>query len=76
MNYISFTLKQKIELYEFKERNPKESYANIGKIFGATWGKLYLGEFDIFEKRAVKLIFPWRTSKRNAKESTPTPYTI
>ena len=39
MKNASFTLKQQIELFEFKEKNPKESYANIGKIFGAKWGK-------------------------------------
>ena len=71
MNYISFTLKQKIELYEFKERNPKESYANIGKIFGAKWGKP-LGRVTVYKickriglDQGCKLEFKNRSFKEN-----------
>ena len=37
MKHKSFTLQQKIELYEFKQKNPRESYDGIAKIFGAKW---------------------------------------
>lgn len=35
----SFTLAEKIELFDFKRNNPKQSYDTIGKIFTEKWGK-------------------------------------
>ena len=52
MNYVSFTPKQKIELYELNNMNSnrktQESYANRGKILGAKWGK-YIGRVTVYK---------------------------
>ena len=71
MKNASFTLKQQIELFEFKEKNPKESYANIGKIFGAKWGK-DIGRVTVYQickriglDQGCKLEFKNRSFKEN-----------
>ena len=35
----NFTLQQKNEIYDFKQKNPKQSYSEIGKIFGDRYGR-------------------------------------
>ena len=39
MKHKNFTLQQKNEIYDFKQKNPKQSYSEIGKIFGDRYGR-------------------------------------
>ena len=34
-----YSIEQKLQIYDFKEKNPKESYEKIAKIFQEKWGK-------------------------------------
>ena len=39
MKHKNFTLQQKNEIYNFKQKNPKKSNGEIGKIFGDKYGR-------------------------------------
>ena len=48
MKYKNFTLQQKNEIYDFKQKNPKQSYSEIGKIFGEKYGR-EIGRVAVFK---------------------------
>jgi signal recognition particle GTPase len=34
-----YSIEEKLQIYDFKQKNPKESFDKIAKIFQETWGK-------------------------------------